>query len=68
MTSFVNSEILGYSFWLDNKTLMSCPTFSDGKPDLENEIPVEDWECLDDLSEVQTKELDNIKKSFSINN
>ena len=64
MINYIHSEILGYSFWLDKQTLMSCPTFKDKKPDTKNLIAVDDWECLDDLSDVQLKELNNIKKSF----
>ena len=52
MPDLYNSELLGYSFWIDeNNTFMSSPTFTDGTADLNNAIPVSDWESFNELSE-----------------
>ena len=47
---YTDSELLGYTFWIDeNGIFMSAPSFSSGGFDLENAIPVEDWESFDEL-------------------
>ena len=52
MPDLYNSEILGYSFWIDeNNIFMSAPTFRDGTADLNNAIPVSDWESFNELNE-----------------
>ncbi len=41
----------GRHFWLDDEgDLMSCPTFKDGTPDLDNHDYVLDWEDTSDLN------------------
>ena len=41
----------GRHFWLDDEgDLMSCPTFKDGTPDLDNYDYVLDWEDTSDLN------------------
>ena len=47
---YTDSEILGYTFWIDeNGVFMSAPSFQSGGFDIENAIPVEDWESFDEL-------------------
>ena len=53
----INSEILGHSFWMDNQTIMSAPTFISGEPDLDNAIAVEDWESPHELEPDQFQDL-----------
>ena len=47
-----HSELLGYSFWIDeNAVFMSAPSYATGGGcDMDNAIPVEDWESFDELS------------------
>ena len=46
----INSDKVGHTFWIDqNDIFQSAPTFADETPDLDNAIPVEDWEG-DDLT------------------
>ena len=48
---YTDSELLGYTFWIDeNGIFMSAPSFQSGGFDLENAIPVGDWESFDELS------------------
>tara|TARA_B000000609_G_scaffold112767_1_gene87330 strand:+ start:173 stop:367 length:195 start_codon:yes stop_codon:yes gene_type:complete len=62
----INSVILGYAFWKDqNDVLMSSPLFEDGTADDENSLAVEDWQAMDELSNIQHVELDRIIKRFS---
>ena len=62
----INSVILGYAFWKDqNDVLMSSPLFEDGTADDENSLAVEDWQAMDELSNIQHIELDRIIKRFS---
>ena len=52
MPDLFHSELLGYSFWIDeNNIFMSAPTFRDGTADLNNAIPVSDWESFNELNE-----------------
>jgi hypothetical protein len=52
----------GRHFWLDDEgDLMSCPTFQDGTPDLDNHDYVLDWE---DTSEVNLGNLLRIHRSL----
>ena len=52
MPDLFHSELLGYSFWIDeNNIFMSAPTFRDGTADLNNSIPVSDWESFNELNE-----------------
>ncbi len=53
----INSELLGHSFWMDNQTIMSAPTFISGEPDLDNAIAVEDWESYHELEPDQFQDL-----------
>ena len=53
----INSELLGHSFWMDNQTIMSAPTFISGEPDLDNAIAVEDWESSHELDSDQFQDL-----------
>ena len=57
----INSDKVGHSFWIDqNGIFQSAPTFEDGTPDLNNSIPVEDWEG-DDLT---TEEFTDVIRIF----
>ena len=62
----IHSEILSYAFWKDqNGVLQSSPLFADGTADDENSLAVEDWQAMDELSNIQHVELDRIIKRFS---
>ena len=40
------------SFWIDNQGLfMSAPTFKDNTVDIDNAVPVYDWENFSELTE-----------------
>ena len=47
-----HSELLGYSFWIDdNGVFMSAPSYATGGGcDMDNAIPVEDWESFTELT------------------
>ena len=41
----VMSSAFGMGFWIDEDgTFMSCPAFEYGAFDVENAVPVEDWD------------------------
>tara|TARA_B100001175_G_scaffold19573_1_gene14684 strand:- start:701 stop:895 length:195 start_codon:yes stop_codon:yes gene_type:complete len=62
----IHSEILANAFWMDhNNDLCSAPLQVDGTVDDDNMIYVEEWQCMNELSEAQHKELDKIIKIFS---
>ena len=62
----IHSEILACAFWKDqNEDLCSAPLFVDGTVDDDNMIYVEEWQCMNELSEAQHEELDKIIKIFS---
>tara|TARA_B100001287_G_C22286474_1_gene346290 strand:- start:210 stop:515 length:306 start_codon:yes stop_codon:yes gene_type:complete len=45
-----HSELLGYTFWIDEDgNFMSAPSFQSGGCDIDNAIPVSDWESFDEL-------------------
>ena len=47
-----HSELLGYTFWIDdNGVFMSAPSYATGGGcDMDNAIPVEDWESFSELT------------------
>ena len=52
----------GRHFWLDDDNeLMSCPSFVDSQPDLDNEDYVSEW---DDFSDVDVSKLLYIYRSL----
>ena len=56
-----NSEILGHTFWIsEDGMFMSAPTFVDGTADLDNSIPVTDWESFSELSPYHFSHLMNV--------
>ena len=62
----IHSEILANAFWMDhNNDLCSAPLQVDGTVDDDNMIYVEEWQCMNELSEAQHDELDKIIKIFS---
>tara|TARA_B100001094_G_scaffold279735_1_gene290073 strand:- start:220 stop:414 length:195 start_codon:yes stop_codon:yes gene_type:complete len=62
----IHSEILANAFWMDhNNDLCSAPLQVDGTVDDDNMIYVEEWQCMNELSEAQHQELDKIIKIFS---
>ena len=62
----IHSEILANAFWMDhNNDLCSAPLQVDGTVDDDNMIYVEEWQCMNELSEAQHYELDKIIKIFS---
>ena len=62
----IHSEILANAFWMDhNNDLCSAPLQVDGTVDDDNMIYVEEWQCMNELSEAQHEEPDKIIKIFS---
>ena len=46
-----SSVVFGMGFWIDDQGLfISAPEFKDGSLDVDNAIPVCDWENFDELS------------------
>ena len=61
----IHSEILANAFWVDhNNDLCSAPLQVDGTVDDENMIYVEEWQCLGELTEAESEELDSIIEIF----
>ena len=45
-----SSVVFGMGFWIDDQGLfISAPEFKDGSLDIDNAIPVYDWENFDEL-------------------
>ena len=62
----IHSEILANAFWMDhNNDLCSAPLQVDGTVDDDNMIYVEEWQCMNELSEAQHEELDKIIEILS---
>jgi len=46
-----SSVVFGMGFWIDDQGLfISAPEFKDGSLDIDNAIPVYDWENFDELT------------------
>ena len=46
-----SSVVFGMGFWIDDQGLfISAPEFKDGSLDIDNAIPVYDWESFDELT------------------
>ena len=46
-----SSVVFGMGFWIDDQGLfISAPEFKDGSLDVDNAIPVYDWESFDELT------------------
>ena len=46
-----SSVVFGMGFWIDDQGLfLSAPEFKDGSLDIDNAVPVYDWENFDELS------------------
>ena len=46
-----SSVVFGMGFWIDEQGLfISAPEFKDGSLDIDNAVPVYDWENFDELS------------------
>ena len=46
-----SSVVFGMGFWIDDQGLfLSAPEFKDGSLDIDNAIPVYDWENWDELT------------------
>ena len=46
-----SSVVFGMGFWIDDQGLfISAPEFKDGSLDIDNAVPVYDWENFDELS------------------
>ena len=46
-----SSVVFGMGFWIDDQGLfLSAPEFQDGSLDIDNAIPVSDWENFDELT------------------
>jgi hypothetical protein len=60
-------ELKDYYFYLNNNFLMACPIFDNGEPDSLNDLIVEEWFALDELSQESIVELLEIyRKLFSL--
>ena len=54
-----SSVVFGMGFWIDDQGLfLSAPEFKDGSLDVDNAIPVCDWESWDELSAYHHSTLD----------
>lgn len=53
----IRSKTLGYTFWNDDGLIMSSASFKDGTYDLQNQIPVCEWDSLEDYGREQLTEL-----------
>ena len=52
MPEIYQSVVFGMGFWIDNQGLfISAPEFKDGSLDIDNAIPVYDWENWGELTE-----------------
>ena len=61
----INSDKVGHTFWIDrNGIFQSAPTFLTELPDLENSLPVADWEG-DDLTIEEFTEVISIFQRLS---
>ena len=68
----IQSEQFGRTFWISpDGDFVSCPTFKDGTPDVQNMDYLEDW-CGDDLTILEFNEIIRIfqrlvhRKEFGI--
>ena len=51
MTSFINDEKTGRTYWLEDGRFSSAPTQLDNQPDLEQFDYLSDWENMEPFSE-----------------
>ena len=51
MTSFINDEKTGRTYWLEDGRFSSAPTQLDNQPDLEQIDYLSDWENMEPFSE-----------------
>ena len=51
MTSFINDEQTGRTYWLEDGRFSSAPTQLDNQPDLEQIDYLSDWENMEPFSE-----------------
>ena len=52
MPEIYQSVVFGMGFWIDDQGLfLSAPEFKDGSLDIDNAIPVYDWENWGELTE-----------------
>ena len=51
MTSFINDEKTGRTYWLEDGRFLSAPTQLDNQPDLEQIDYLSDWENMEPFSE-----------------
>ena len=51
MTSFINDEKTGRTYWLEDGSFSSAPTQLDNQPDLEQIDYLSDWENMEPFSE-----------------
>ena len=58
-----SSVLFGMGFWIDDQGLfISAPEFKDGSLDVDNAIPVCDWENWDELSAYHHSHLMNVNQ------
>ena len=62
-----SSVVFGMGFWIDDQGLfLSAPQFRDGSLDIDNAIPVYDWENFSELTEHQMSHLFHVVQMFTL--
>ena len=58
-----SSVVFGMGFWIDDQGLfLSAPQFKDGSLDIDNAIPVYDWENFDELTSYHLSSLMHVNQ------
>ena len=58
-----SSIVFGMGFWIDDQGLfISAPEFQDGSLDIDNAVPVTDWENFDELTPHHFSHLMNVNQ------
>ena len=58
-----SSVVFGMGFWIDDQGLfISAPEFKDGSLDIDNAIPVTDWESFNELTPHHLSHLMNVNQ------
>ena len=58
-----SSVLFGMGFWIDDQGLfISAPEFKDGSLDIDNAIPVTDWESFNELTPHHLSHLMNVNQ------
>ena len=58
-----SSVVFGMGFWIDDQGLfLSAPQFKDGSLDIDNAVPVYDWENFDELTSYHLSSLMHVNQ------